>query len=400
MHYPQLLFLAAIFGVYVYATLLGNISVRFNFPIPSPVKRIGCIDGLRGYLALSVLLHHFIIWVQITYLGGEWRPPSINAFNQLGAGSVALFFMITGLVFYPRILTGMRKVNWVSLYVSRFFRIMPLLIVSVIIVFVIIAIRTSNVPEIKDFLAAGIWVSTWKEPDLMGYADSARVNAGVLWSIRCEWVFYLAIVPVCALGMDILRDRVPSWLLPAGLFISSWLVMSLRPAPGYFLFVPLFSIGMLAYEIQRIPAARKFLSTKAMSIVAIASIIIGITTAPTPYGFLQVCLFGFFFICVASGNSLFGLLETQGALALGECSYGIYLIHGIVLSLFFTEFRGSYATLEVGEAAILLPLVAVLVVAICLVAHLMIERPAIAFGRALAKRLEGGQRMSNMPAVV
>lgn len=31
--------------------------------VPDAATRIGCIDGLRGYLALSVMVHHFAVWL-------------------------------------------------------------------------------------------------------------------------------------------------------------------------------------------------------------------------------------------------------------------------------------------------------------------------------------------------
>ncbi len=102
----------------------------FFVGVPPNERRIGCIDGLRGYLALSVLIHHFIIWMQVTRLGGVWEVPSVRLFNQLGAGAVALFFMTTGLVFHPRGLAGFRVCSWPAIYTTRLFRIMPLVIVS------------------------------------------------------------------------------------------------------------------------------------------------------------------------------------------------------------------------------------------------------------------------------
>lgn len=43
------------------AVLAGTALARAGFPLPAPHKRIGCVDGLRGFLALSVLAHHFVI---------------------------------------------------------------------------------------------------------------------------------------------------------------------------------------------------------------------------------------------------------------------------------------------------------------------------------------------------
>jgi peptidoglycan/LPS O-acetylase OafA/YrhL len=46
------------------------------------------------------------------------------------------------------------------------------------------------------------------------------------------------------------------------------------------------------------------------------------------------------FFIVASGNRLFGLLSNRAAMLLGDISYGIYLLHGLVLYIFFEYLLG------------------------------------------------------------
>src|SRR6476661_365493 len=103
MRYPIAAIIAAAVLAYLSATILSGRVATAGFPLPPDERRIGCIDGLRGYLALSVLVYHAIVWMQLTRLGGSWSPPQLALFEQLGAGSVALFFMVTGLLFYPRV---------------------------------------------------------------------------------------------------------------------------------------------------------------------------------------------------------------------------------------------------------------------------------------------------------
>lgn len=42
--------------------------------------------------------------------------------------------MTTGLVFYPRVLAGFFKTSWPATYATRVFRIVPLILFSVIII--------------------------------------------------------------------------------------------------------------------------------------------------------------------------------------------------------------------------------------------------------------------------
>ncbi len=397
--YPTLPIIAFTLLALVGATAVGSLAVTVGFPLPSGERRIGCVDGLRGYLALAVLVHHFVIWIQVTRLGGTWSPPAVYFLNNLGAGGVALFFMTTGLVFYPRILKGFRATSWVSTYTTRIFRIIPLVAISVLIITIIIMTRTGARPGPGYVKNAAEWIVAWKQPPLLDDPDAGRLDAYVLWSLWYEWVFYLVILPVCALAMDMVRGRLPSWSVAVALLFISLAVRPFHAFRDLPRFLPLFAIGMLAYEAQKSPTIRALLCRPPVGVIAAASLIVGMTSAPDPYGFAQLCLFGFFFAVVACGNSLGGILRTRGALALGECSYGIYLLHGIALSLLFSDGAGFMRSLTVAQSFIALPVLAVLIAGTTLSTYLLIERPMIDLGGRLSRALTGRSVRTDTPQV-
>lgn len=297
------IFALAAVAALVVATLLANAIGGSGFPLPPDDRRLGCIDGLRGYLALAVLIHHFFIWTQVTRLNGTWSPPSIHFVNQLGAGSVGLFFMTTGLVFYPRVLTGLRATPWTVVYITRVFRIMPLVIAATALVSAIIIARTGATPHIHDIEAVARWISTWNEAPLMAYPDSGRLNAYVLWSLWYEWLFYLFVLPACAAAMDVVRARqLPTWTVPLtllGIGLLAQLVAKLLDCKvGIFFYLPLFAAGMLAFEFQSRPTVRAALAQPRIAVVAAIALLIAMATTPDPYS-LSLPIFGFFFTCVA-----------------------------------------------------------------------------------------------------
>lgn len=105
---------------------------RFSY-LSDRDNRFGAIDGIRGYLALSVFFHHYVI----TYywkLNQVWQRPPENFFQNLGKVGVAIFFMITGFLFFSRIISQDRTINWFSLYKSRIFRIYPLYLFSLCVI--------------------------------------------------------------------------------------------------------------------------------------------------------------------------------------------------------------------------------------------------------------------------
>jgi peptidoglycan/LPS O-acetylase OafA/YrhL len=391
------LFLAA-FGLaalaaLVAATVLASLLERSGFPLPGARGRIGCIDGLRGYLALSVMLHHFVLWCLVQRFGALWSPPQIAILNQLGAGGVALFFMTTGLVFYPRVLAGARKTDWLTVYVTRTFRILPLVIVSIAGILTIIALRTHASLTTADFTALIKWVTAWSEPPLLGYQDSGRVNAYVLWSLWYEWVFYFVILPVCALAMDwVVARGLPSWTVPAALLIGSISAQILARFVGHpvdlFRYLPLFAVGMLAFECQQQPRIRSQLMKRWMTFVASGALVAGMTLTAVPYGG-SLPLFAMFFICVAGGNNFHNVLQSRGALVLGECSFGIYLLHGLCLDALFSTGTAIAYQVSTVMLPLFLVLLALIVPLIAAATYLAVERPAMRLGRSLASWLAG-----------
>lgn len=398
MTYPIAAISLGAASAYVLATVVAGLVARAGFPLPPEDRRIGCIDGLRGYLALSVLVHHFIVWMQVTYLGGTWSPPSVHLFNQLGAGGVALFFMITGCLFYPRVLAGFRATSWPALAITRVFRIVPLVVASLAVVSAIIALRTGCGLDADFPLAALKWITAWSQVPLLGDPDSGRLNAYVLWSLWYEWLFYLFVLPLCAAAMDLIRGRLPSWTVPAALLVGSLAARHLRLPLSLVLFLPLFAIGMLAYECRRREAIARVLRAPGMALAALLALGFGMVAFPTPHT-LAMPFFAVFFVCVACGNSLGGLLRGRGALVLGECSYGIYLLHGIVLSLLFVEAAGAMRAIGAGWAPALLPPAAALVTLTAAAGYLIVERPGIRLGGRLAKRLPRHRPGAAAPAL-
>ena len=367
--------------------MIADFNGRLGFPVPAEARRIGCIDGLRGFLAIAVLIHHCFIWIQSSWVDGGWRAPSINFFNQLGAGAVALFFMTTGLLFYPRILAGARETKCLTHYIGRVFRIVPLTAVSLLIVTALIICRTHVLPDQHYPGAVARWISAWNEVPLLDYYDSGRINSYVLWSLWYEWLFYILLLPACAGAMDLIRDRhLPTWVVPALLLVIGVLGRSCfsltGPVLSLILYLPSFAIGMLAFELQSRPAIRYLLSAPSTSLTACAALVVGMVTTSSPDA-ISIPLFGAFFISVVCGNSLGGLLHRRSALVLGECSFGIYLLHGILLDILFVD-TGALGTMTASHLSLMLPMAAILPVLITPVTYLLVERPAIRQGKAFA----------------
>jgi peptidoglycan/LPS O-acetylase OafA/YrhL len=188
------------------------------------------------------------------------------------------------------------------------------------------------------------------------------------------------------------QGHLPSWTLPAGLLLISLALRRYHTLGGLVRFLPLFAVEMLAFEGQTRASIRQALAAPWIAIPALVSLAIGMVSeptlvfAPTLYHVVQIALYGFFFVCVVCGNDLAGFLRTRGSLVLGECSYGINLLHGTILSVVFVDAASAIHNLSANELPLLLPAIATAVVCMTAITHVSIEHPAIRAGRMIAKR--------------
>jgi peptidoglycan/LPS O-acetylase OafA/YrhL len=371
---------------YAAALVAAHGLARLGFPVPAGGEP--CIDGLRGLLALAVLVHHFAVWIPVARAGAAWATPASLPLHNLGAGSVGLFFMVTGYVFYPRVLGGLRGLDLGRLALGRLFRLYPALLASILMILGLILWRTGGAdarPLHEEAAALLRWLACAGTPPLLGEAESGRINAHVLWSLRYELLFYILVLPACCAAMDRLRGRAPSWWVPAGLLVGALLLRPLKnllPLIGY---LPLFAMGMLAYEVRMREALAARLRGPVAAALAAAALVLAATTQVVPGKPAALALYGAFFLCVACGNGIGGLLRLPGARLLGACSYGVYLLHGLVLSALFVDLAPLTAGIPTGLLPLLIPAAAVAAVLLAALVHVAVERPGIRAGQALAQ---------------
>ena len=124
----------------LFLTLIGSVFIiNLIFPIKLDDVKYKSIDGLRGYLAFFVFLHHSYIY--FFYLKTNiWEEPKSNLFNHFGQTSVLFFFMITSFLFTNKLINAKeKKINWNRFFISRIFRLFPMYFISIILVFLLLS---------------------------------------------------------------------------------------------------------------------------------------------------------------------------------------------------------------------------------------------------------------------
>ena len=332
-----------------------------------PDGRMQAIDGLRGFLALSVFVHHATIWEDFLR-SGQWRLPASSIVAHLGQSSVSLFFMITACLFFTRILEAReRPINWSQLYVSRFMRIMPLF------VFVSLAAFSISLFITRSGLDA-------TNPELI--QDTARrllITAGVTWTLHYEWLFYFSL-PLLAL----MRGVIP----PVAALLLACVMLATEDWSGINPVLLLNFLGGIASALLiRRHLLRKWLCSPVAAVLAIACVALAITLCPTPFSAISIALLWVAFTIIAAGNSLFGLLTLRICRQLGEITFGIYLLHGPLLFVVLRFGLGLQraASLTPIEHWLLMLTITPLLIGIALLTFIWLERPCM----LAAPRLHG-----------
>lgn len=321
----------ALMGFFWMVGCLISRSSRFYWQMLSSVPaRSNAIDGLRGFLALVVLLHHAVI-IRSWYDTSVWKHPSSWLEDQLGPVPVSLFFMITGFLFWSKAMRASGRLSISRLLVNRLRRLAPAYWASTLLVVVIVMIHghfelNVSCRVLLKTLAKLLMLGIWSWPYSLNLHPLNPVNAGVVWSLQYEWFFYLALPALALLG----AGRRFFWLvLPlTGLIITILLIARQPQMAGWVAYFPL---GMLTAELVE----RKWLKDWPTQIgwtlgsLAMLAMALSVQVPWLPIHLLVLP----FFIAVAHGNPFFGLLQTRSSRFLGTISYSIYLLHGIVLSV-------------------------------------------------------------------
>ncbi len=329
--FPAIGLTVLLFGV---AKLIVQHSDFYQRAVQNSDKaRYGTLDGLRGFLALGVFFHHAVVNYQYFQIG-TWKQSPSNFYTFAGQGAVVFFFMITGFLFWSKMM-AQPQFNVKHFYIKRALRVLPAYWFSLAIMVLIILIRSdfSLKVSLPRFL---IQVGSWVICGIYGFSDADNVlfpdinygsigliNGSVQWTLRYELQFYL-LLPLLA------------WFVKPLRFIA--LLFGLLTAIGVTRYFPLitlltFLLGMTSAYVVPWLESRKWLLDKRVSLGIVLLLVAIPLLIPQPYvqNKWTIVLLFYAFTLIAGGNDLFGLLTTSAARYLGTISYSVYLLHGIVL---------------------------------------------------------------------
>jgi len=378
------------------------------------MRRMVCLDGLRGVLACYVMLSHMLPFAPLPGWIGR-------AFSHGGAG-VDVFFILSGLV----IVQSLASFGyWARPFlIARVARIYPVFLVVFAVSLAVepLASGFSLMSWIdQDSTLRYLWPSGWPSDWAVGVATHLTMTHGLFpdgamphlwlgflgaaWSLSTEWQFYLLAVLIGArIGL-----RPLCWMFLA---VSAGAIVWQATAPEAWQFsraflpnkAQYFALGMASAVVVRQGTSGfgTYLSVLAAAL-ALSALQGGIDKLLPPVVW-SVCLAAQLHSASPAGAAgttraagsvlgpLAATLRSRPLVWLGAVSYGIYLVNepvqkvlGLVLALVV---HGN-ATLF---TALWLPGAAALPILAAWALHVWVEAPALRRGRSLARR--------SMPAAV
>jgi peptidoglycan/LPS O-acetylase OafA/YrhL len=330
-------------------------------------QHIPALDGIRGIAILAVILHHCRFLLNAAY---PFQRIVVKSF-ELGWSGVVLFFVLSGFLITGILLDSRTSPNYFStFYARRFLRIFPLYYGYLALTFVGVRIFHGVAGGIDPLAHVNPW---W----YLSYVQNFRPNTvimdpflGHLWSLAVEEQFYL-LWPLLIL---LVRPGALSWICAALVPLSLGIRLHYAGhTPGLDAFVNTFT-----------PASLDSLACGALVALAVRSAVWRRRAARFVRPFLLACMIWFCILGWRAGGlfEYLPLIQTWGITALtllfaalifiaatssrgvssaffelralrftGKISYGLYVLHPMVMALLLPVFA-AYPTNAVVDLAL------------------------------------------------
>lgn len=376
------------------------------------MRRLLHLDGLRGWAALFVILHHLELGFFPAIKGSnDGISPVLGPFSFIVDGplAVAIFFLLSGIVLAEAVQAalhrhGPQKIGLTGLVIKRWLRLgLPIVVTGLLMLALFVSV--GNHTREASAISGSDWMQTLFPPGYHpAFLDVLReatigafvgpqtpVHDPVLWTIRVEFLGSILVFLLCLFIPEGFA-RLAACAISCALLIAipAWL-------PN---FCALFAIGVALHDIAN--RAHRWLEVRALAcdVLGLAAILTATMIYPVlnllvpelmqrlgdfvdPFGHMSQWTARSILIVVGTliSPTAQTFLSLPASIFLGRISFGLYLLH---LPIFFSIGIGSYLAIDRiwghDPAAVMASLLVVLCSIFSAHAfHHVIERPSIRF---------------------
>jgi peptidoglycan/LPS O-acetylase OafA/YrhL len=343
-------------------------------------EQFNALTGLRGFAALWVVSLHF---EDVTNL----LAPASVALNWLmgaGANAVPLFFVLSGFVLLHTYHQRFNVFSWAEYrrYLGlRVARIYPAYLAALLLMVGLVGLAALRGAPHSEASYPVRWLPwevlmmhQWWQSDFFGWNFPD-------WSVSAEWFAYLFIFPLAIWLMKKLPGGIPA-ILCILVFLLAEPALRLRWNWKVPMVSLLFLTGAGLWKIRYSWSRAGGLIDKHLDMIGVVMLLfaLAIGTVLPQYVFLILILFSVSLLILGvtyRGGIPAYALSSRPIIFLGEISYSIYLIHGVVLRLLkiiLPAARFEHAPLFLRLAVVFGNFAAVILAAILL--YYFVENPA------------------------
>lgn len=344
-------------------------------------NRLSLLDCIRALAVIMVLIYH--VGVEL----GSAPGPMSEWFYRRGLLGVDIFFPLSGFLITSFLLTRYSKSDIRTFFLRRFFRIVPLYMVALLVYALACVATGTNLDTLHSLWKNALFLTGW---DIF-HGERALVPYTITWSLSVEEFAYIII----GLGALFLRGRIV-WLLLA----MTLGALALR-----------YSINLAGYkDVYFYPPARldsvalggltAWAGMRGKPVLIPLLILLGVTLYAMQFGRVPYHTLIYLAICLATCLVMHTIVVhlprvdtpiVNGIASIGFYSYFIYLFHYFnigVLALIESRTILNFGFWGIVVLALILTYIQ------AWLSFRFFEGPMMAFGRRLEKRRSASGPMS------
>jgi len=299
------------------------------------------LDGLRGFAALYVVLHHVFLQLRYSHpqLSLLWQ------FFRYGPEAVIIFFILSGYVIGNSYSSRIgRSISWQSYLQKRTRRIFPIFFVALILSYAVASLLAGKMVPCNSIQLFGNILMLQSPKMHPGHIINVYYYNGPLWSLSFEWWFYMLFYPIQRFIPGRNRIFVVMGICMTGMILN---LVYMNQIFWIMVFLPIWWMGV---EIARVRSMWNsfMLRDLKLSILSVCLPLVGFFILSLRIGLhhldmhiypasdfrLFLAALGLLFLAwIWTLCGLWGYDQTIGKLSiLAPVSYGIYAFHYPLLS--------------------------------------------------------------------
>ena len=208
-------------GAFSSAETRGRILKRLR-PMENGPREIRSLDGLRAVAALSIVLFHVMLFLQLEYQ--PWSQAINHGWYYLSAG-VHLFFVLSGfLLFLPYVralLDGAPLPSARRFYRRRALRILPAYLVCLAAMVALVYVVRQRPFSVGDVATHAVLIHD-------AFPQYNRDYDGPFWTMAVEVQFYLLLPLMALVVARVCRGRRSPWRIAGGILLLIAVALTIR----------------------------------------------------------------------------------------------------------------------------------------------------------------------------